>query len=255
MQVRSLIFYVEYSFCLFLISCTGKNSPLGNTANFPQDSAQVFISYDEIFKDTGHPDYYTVQDFDLTDSLLFVHPIAAYGLYQYDLVSKELRELVHYGAGDWIAHDSIYVFYELSSYGINRYNLVEDTTDLRFDLTALDYTNINGLDVYQHVLYALMHSQEPGSQYLAIFDLDGNLLDTISYPRFTSYLTIRDDVVYALPWDTTCTLSCFNLNTKSFLPDQPFPLESVNGIRIFADKLYYATNYQQRYIGIMPVPE
>ncbi len=138
-----------------------------------------------------------------------MHPIAAYGLYQYDLVSKELRELVHYGAGDWIAHDSNYVFYEMSSYAIYRYNLVEDTTDLRFDLTALDYTNINGLDVYQHILYALMHSREPGSQYLALFSLDGILLDTIPYPRFTSYMTIHNDIVYALPWNTSNTLSCF----------------------------------------------
>jgi hypothetical protein len=256
MQIRSLIFYLVCSFCLFLISCTGKNSPLDTADNFPQDTAQVFITYDDIFKDTGHPEYYSVQDFDLNDSVLFVHPIAAYGLYEYNLVSKELRELVNYSAGDWIAHDSIYVFYELSSYGIYRYNLVTDTTDLRFDLTGLDYTNIGGLDVYKHVLYAYLHSHHSGNQILAKFSLDGNLLDTIPYPRGTSYLTIHNDIVYALPWDTTYALSCFSLNTESFLPDQPFPVESGDGIRIFAEKLYYTgTPYKERYIGIMPIPE
>jgi hypothetical protein len=253
MKTWNLIFLIVFSFGLVLISCTGKNAPLDNAANDPaQDTADVFITYAEIFKDVNSG--YRVEDFDFfNDSVLFVHPAGAAGLYKYDMTSKEITELVDYSAGDMIAYDSIYVFYDWGHFDIMRFNLNTDTSDLHLDLSSFNDPSIGGLDVYQHVLYAIINSQNTENTYIAKFNLDGTLLDTIPYPRITRYLTINNGILYSLAVDTAYTITGFDLSTKSFLPDKPFPVEYGWGIRIFADKLYYA-DPDHECLAILPIP-
>lgn len=51
-------------------------------------------------------------------------------------------------SGDCIASDSEYVFYDLNHDKIFRYNLKTDTTDMKLDLTSLNFTYIKGMDIY-----------------------------------------------------------------------------------------------------------
>lgn len=249
--VRDLLFSV-----LVLVSCQKKN-PIGNSEdNTLHESPEIFITYDEIFQNVGQggPDW--VQDFDMDSSNLFVHPIAAFGLYQYNFSSKELRKLQGYSAGNYVAHDFIYVFWEVGSNLVFRFHLEKDSTDLQVNLAGLDYTNIDGMDIYQGVLYVHMLSQDSGNKFLAKFDLDGNFIEPIAYPRHTVHMAINNDLVYSIyyPNGTKARLSRFSLITKSFLDDKSLPTENWDGIRILEDKFYF-TDFKERYIGAIQISE
>ena len=238
-------------FLLSIGSCKSKSPLPPETDHSSGPQSKVFITYDKI---SNGDNSFRVQDFDLDSKYLFIHPTGAYGLYKFSLRDSTLTELIRYGAGNYIAEDSGYVFYETSGYAIQRYNLAKGTTDLVFDLSSLEYTTINGMDVYQHDLYVMMLSQTTGDKFLAKFDLNGNLVETIPYPRNTLHLAIHNDVVYAIyyPDNKNVKLSRFDLRTKSFLADATLPTENWDGIRIVGGFLYF-TDYRERAIKTIPI--
>lgn len=241
----------------FLLSCEKNTESLVLTSN--ESTKQIytqietFITYDDIFKNSGSD---RVQDFDLDADYLYVHPIAAYGLYKYSFTDDTLIKLVDYGAGNYIAQDSFYVFYETCSYSICRFNLIKDTTDLIFDLSELDYTNIDGMEVYEHINYIYMHSQQSGNKFLAKFDLNGKFIESIPYARMTIHMSIYNNIVYAIyyPDEEHAKFSCFSLITKSFLTDAELPTQNFDGIRIVDDKLYF-TDYEKREINTISMTD
>ncbi len=234
-------------FSLSIVSCENKNL---TEADNKVTAVETFITYDDLFKNAGPNGPDRVQDFDLNSSTVFLHPTGAFGIYQYQLDSGELKKLVDYPSGNYIAHESEYLFYEVSGVRLHRYNLASQSTDLQFDLTSFDFSSINGLDCDQGRLYLNLYSQNSKSAVLAVFDFDGNFVESISYPRNTLHLTIDNDVAYAIFIDDTATaeLSRFSLSTKSFLENQSLPTENWDGIRTFKDKLYFA-DFERHLIG------
>ena len=252
--MKSYFMIVQFIFVpLFIFSCA-KNNPI--ESNVSEVKFEVCISYDEIFKDTeqGGPD--RVEDFDLNSKKLYIHPTSSFGLYQYDFTSKELKLLTIYSSGNYIAHDSIYVFYEISGYNIFRYNLLKDTTDLQLDLVGLSYTNIYGMDVYHHILFVKLYSQNATNSVLAKFDLEGNFIASIPYARRSFFMAIHSEIEYSIFFSNgdEARLSRFDLSTNSFLETRLLPTENSDGIRIYENKFYF-TDLKRRMIGIMPISE
>lgn len=214
---------------------------------------RVLVTYEQLFQDpVSGPS--RVQDFDFAADTLLLHPVGPFGLYRYQ--RGVLQQLVSYPSGNYMSCDSHFVFYEVSGFAIFRYNLETDTTDLQFDLSALDHLNINGMDVYNGFLYVQLELQPPRYHTLARFTLDGRLVETIRYPRKTLHLTIADDIVFAIyaPEGENPRLSRFSLRARTFLPDADLPTPTWDGIRAYRDRLYFA-DYEKRYIASLPIAD
>jgi len=239
------------------LSCEKNKIPLTPETDIqnPQSFYHIehFIGYDQIFHGTTAD---RIQDFDRDANFLYIHPTGPYGLYRFSLTDKSLQELVRYPSGNYITQDSIYVFYEISGMSISRFNLQTNATDLEVNLSNLEFTNIDGMDAYQHNLYVLMHNQQTGEGFMAIFDFNGNLIETIPYPRITMHMAIHNDIVYAIyyPDNKHAKLSRFDLKLRSFWEDVPFPTENWDGFRIWDDQLYF-TDFKKREIDTIPISE
>lgn len=220
---------------------------LAPTFKYPYESAEVFITTEEV---AAAPIFF--QDIDMNESDFFFHPTSAYGLYHYNFNSGSTTELVGYPSGNFIAHDSICVFYEIGwPSEIFRYNLQQDTTDLVIDLSTFTFDYINGLEIYNGILYALLYSTP--SSFLAKFDLQGNFLETISYPKNTIFMTIKNDILYSID-PVKGSLSRFDLNTQTYLADRSLPTIEWEGIRIVGDNFYFVDFYKKM-IGMIPLSE
>lgn len=251
--MKKIVLFAAFSMAVLSTGCSTESSIVDPGTGSPYPSTEIFLTYDEIF---GNAEPDRVQDFDLTDTDLFVHPIGAFGLYRYHLDSGHSQLLTNYGSGDFIAQDSIYVFYEISGFAIFRYNLEKDSTDLRLGLSGLAYTNIRGMDVYEHILYVLFTDQISGTAFLATFDLEGTFLASVPYSRSTIFIAIHNSVAYSisLPDSGKSTLSRFDLKSQAFLEDRPLPTANWDGIRIFEGKFYF-TDFEERYIGRFDMAE
>jgi len=219
---------------------------LAPTFKYPYESAEVFITIEQI---TIEPHFF--QDFDMNETDFFYHPTGPLGLYQYNFTSGSTNELVGYSSGNCIAQDSIYVFYEVVGFAIYRYHLEKDTTDLEVNLSQFNYDYISGLEIYDGILYVLFY--DSFSPFLVKFDLDGNLLETIAYSKNTTFMTIKDDILYSIDL-TKDGLSRFDLNTQNFLSDKSLPTLEWEGIRIVGENFYYV-DYYKTMIGVIPLSE
>ena len=212
---------------------------------YPYSSAKVFINAYEV----SDEDIY-FQDFVLSDNDLFFHPTGPLGLYAYNLISKETEQLVLYPSGDHIAHDSMYVFYEIEGLCLYRYNLNSDTTDLQFNLNEITYQRILGLDTWQENLYVLF---EAATNFLGIFEYNGDYIASIPYSKSTRFLTIYENIAYSVEKNKN-ELSLFDLQTTAFLDNKAMPTNEWEGIRIYNNTFYYV-DYFKRIIGYLPLSD
>jgi len=225
---------------------------------YPYESAEIFMTYDEVYEnaDTSWLASAKVQDLDMNDTDLFIHSIGVDGVNKIEINSKEFSVLVPpYGSGDYIAYDSIYLFYDITGCWIFRYNLELDTTDLQLDLSAFNYKVLGPMDIYKNILFVMMYLEDPEQTILAQFEFDGNFIESIPYHRKTDYITIHDDIMYALNYhEDDLKFNRFSLLTKSFSDDMLSPTGVPDGIRVFDDKFYF-TDYWKRFIGVIPVSD
>ncbi|HEV8537966.1 MAG TPA: hypothetical protein VGR15_03485, partial [Bacteroidota bacterium] len=191
---------------------------------FPYSSTSIFLAFDSIMDPSNCIDH--IQDFDIAGTGLFIHPTGPCGLFHYDLGSKELKTLVNYPGGNFIAYDSIFVFFEVSGISIQRFNIRKDTVDLIFDLRRLEYTNIEGMAASNRMLYVHFSSWRTENRYLSRFSFDGAFIDSITYPRETYFMTIHNNVLYAISFTADYlhpNLSRFDLTSRTFLQERMYP--------------------------------
>lgn len=243
-----------YEFTLRFMLFNNDSIDVDTTAQlykYPYQSAEIFITAEEVFQREN----YHFQDIDRNDNYLFIHPVGPVGLIKYNLISKQTEELVLYSSGDCITSDSIYIFYDIGHKDILRYNLATDTTDMKLDLSGLNYSWIKGLDIYGGILYVLLESSP--SYYLTKFDLQGNYLGFIEYSKTTIFMTINGDILYSIeisPDWSGMGISRFNLITETFMENKSLPTNEWEGIRIYQDKFYF-TDFYRQIIGTIPLNE
>lgn len=214
---------------------------------YPYPSAEVFITADQV--SPAESIYF--QDFDFGNNGLFYHPTGPMGLYEYNFTTGSTRLLVNYPGGDAIAYDSIYIFWDNMHTLIERFNLALDTTDMELDLHQFTFDQIGGLACWQGKLYALLRSIN--GNFLAVFDENGNPIETIPYPNKTFYLTIDHHIAYSI-YTPEQAISMFDLNSRSLIGTKPMPYYDWEGIRVHQGNFYYVA-YAKRVIGVIPLSE
>lgn len=197
-----------------------------------------------------HP-YMYFQDIDRIENTLFYHPLGAEGLFSYDLIKQQSIEILRYGAGDHIACTSNFVFYNNDHRNVRRYNLTTGTTDLVIPYFKDSQSDLWGMAASDGVLYVLAKRGENLS--ILKLDFDGNLLETVPYPRSTYYLAAHEGILYSIDY-TTKELVRFNVQTKTFLSNKAMPSLSGDGIKIYGNQFYF-TDFTKRFVGIVALSE
>ncbi len=214
---------------------------------YPYKSAKVLFNVNEIALSSD--EYFGLQDIDFNGNIIYYHPLASYGLYEYNLNGGDEKLLYDYCGGDFIAHDSNFIFIDICHTSISRYNIETSVVDLEFDLSSLDYTDINGMESCDGILYVIFIDN--GNNYIAKFDYDGNYLASISYSEYGYCLTIDSGIAYS---QNSENLTRFNLETETFLPQLARPIYMGEGIRIHDSKLFFIS-YDKNIIGYIPLSE
>jgi len=193
-----------------------------------------------------------LQDIDRNATKLFYHPLGPLGLFEYDLSTKQTTELVLYVAGDHIASDGQYVFYDEGHFRIRRYNLDSRTTDATLYQPSFgNSSTILGVAAREGFVHLLI--RQNNTNILLKYTVDGNLLETIPYPKDSYFLTIHNNILYSLVWSTREILR-FDLNTKTFLESRLAPAKNGDGIKIYQNKFYYI-DYLKRFVGMIPLED
>jgi hypothetical protein len=208
---------------------------------YPYGSAEVFLLYSII------PYINPFQDIAVIDSLFFFHPFGPEGLYEHNISNSQTRLLLGYGAGDHIAAESIFVFCDVDHSHIRRYNRSLNAVDFIFPPFPQP-SSLAGLEAYNGFLYVLVSKP---SYHLEKYTFDGSLVDSIPYSRTTYHMTIHNGIVYSVENDH---LTRFDLQMKAFLSDVRAPWKWEDGIKAYHDVLYF-TNYEKRFVGIMPIAD
>ncbi len=221
---------------LLAVGCS-KNGPVSGEENPPP---QLLITFQDLFAgDSSGAD--RVEDFDFNDRYIYVHPTGAYGVFRYDRQSGKLAQLLSYPSGNYIALAGDYLFYEISGSAVYRYDLAAGREDLQLDLSAYDFTNIDGLETRGNELFVFVHGAADTSGKLLRADLDGRVQEVLPYPRKTYYMTIADDIVYAIYYPNQVPrLSRYDLRKRTFLEDLILPTLDWYGIRARDGRFYYA---------------
>ena len=252
MRKRGLFFLLILS---LLMGCQRNRTAL-NPETGSELPGEPFITFRELFGNTG-PE--KVQDFDLAVNLLFLQPLEAYGLYQYDLSSATLKLLFYPGVNDFLAYRDPYLFFAASGDPKFGRFQVENSDTVWFSLENVGgfSTTPLGMDVYGSTLFLLLKKEGAPAQenWLAKFDLGGNLLQLTEYPRQTFYLTAIDGhFFFSIAYnDSGLPILCtFDLKSGSFLPDQSLPSKDITGIRV-SGKYFYFSDLEHGYLGRLPL--
>ena len=195
------------------------------------------------------PSGYHPQDIDRVGSTLFFHPAGALGTYAYDIPTAKTSRVALYPGGDCIAAESSFVFCDMASQIVR----LNSTTGASEKVLAVcppgspDASRVNGMDVYNGRLYVLHMG------WLKTMNLDLVVLDSIAYSRETIRMTIEDDILYSVQWESDPDeITRFDLRTRQFLPNIPSPARELGGIRAYKGKFYYG-DYQKGFVGALPI--
>ena len=220
---------------------------------YPYPSTEIYLTYEEIFREDPWGDL--VQDFDFIDSILFVHARGPHGIISINSETLEYNVVLPIEnappAWSYLTCTQNFIFYENTGLVLWRLNLEKDSSDLQIDLSNLTYEHIHGLDYNENILYVFMETDNLLSNHLSKFDMNGNFLGSISYPKLTFHMAIADNIVYAI---ASLRLSRFDISSNNFLEDVMLPSIYWDGIRIHEDYFYFA-DYNRQFIGRVPMSE
>lgn len=205
---------------------------------YPYRSAEIFL------REPGG----AYQDFDLSDSVVFLHPYGPEGLYSYDLQTGTLQEVLRYGGGDYIARDSVFVFCDIYHNSISRYNVRTDSVDKRIEVLQYIHDYIGGLEVWNDTLFMLTDKNT-----LEKFTLDLEHLGTIPYSRRTFGITIYSGILYSNNYADQ-TISRYELSSGRYLYDVKYPSKDTDAIKI-RNRMFYFTDFSKDFIGRLPVTD
>jgi len=207
------------------------------TYKFPYKSAEIFLKTNDITR-------VNLQDFIILGDKLYFYNLGPTLLREYDMSSSELREILHFGSGDHIAGQSNFLFLDTYHSSIHRYNITEDTLDVHFDLSSITNPNIRGLTVSNNSVYAMFPHSLESESILAQYDFDGSLISTEPLPFRSYYLAIHENIMYSVDYKNSQILR-YNLISKLLLPAKAFPAESIEGICIHDNHLYFIDYYKR----------
>ena len=126
------------------------------TYKYPYSSTEILLTWNYLLI----PPATDIQDFDISDSLIFYHPIGPLGLYEYDMRIFQSTPKISYEGGDFIAASQDYVFCDITHNSIGRYNIALDSLDIMINLSLISDFNIDGLAVYNNKLYVSTNRQQ-----------------------------------------------------------------------------------------------
>ncbi len=210
------------------------------TYKFPYKSTELFLKTNEF--PTSEP--IKIQDFELTSSKLYFYNLGYTRFFEYDLNSGKLREILGIGSGDHVAGNNDYIFLDFQHYSIHRFNIKKDTVDLRFDLSFLNNPLILGMDMESDTLFVMFAGTDPSESNLARFDVNGNFFYEQTLPFSSIYLSVVNHILYSVDYENNQIIR-YDLNTQSLLPGKPFPAESIDGIGIYDNWLYFFDFYKE----------
>ncbi len=255
--MKCFIINLLLTILLIITSCRRSSDPISNQHQEPFDyHITIFKTYEELFSDTTR----LVQDFDFSNEKIYLWPLGPQGLYDYDLSTSHLRKLVDRTGGDFLTHESNNVFFAMSGGTVCERYRIEDSSTISINLVdqGSDFKLIGGMDIYEEALYVILRKswEHPDETYILKFGPLYPMKEFIPYGKNTMYMTIANNIVYSIDISNPdlIKLSRFNLETRDFLDDLSHPTNYPDGIRIYQDKFYF-TDYQQRYIGSVPLSE
>jgi hypothetical protein len=252
-----IILILLFTNLFFVIGCNKSFDSISNQKQELFDyHITVFKTYEEILGDT----HWLVEDFDFNRDKVYLWPTGPQGLYDYDLSTSQLCKLVDRLGGSFVTSDSDHVFFAMPGATICERYRIDDSTTTIINLVdqGSEFNFINGIDIYQGALYVILRKSwdHPEETYLLKYDPIAPIKEFIPYGKNTIYMTIANGILYSIDISDPdfIRLSRFNLATLNFLKDISHPTNSPDGIDIFEDKFYF-TDYQQRYIGSVPLSE
>jgi hypothetical protein len=219
---------------------------------YPYSSAEIFADSSNLGNNPRN-----IDGISLSGSTFYFHPLNE-GLFAYDPASLNSTACwTGYYRGSHIAADSDFVFCDITHQSIARYNLTTNTADIPLpDLGSISF--IGGMATYNHSLFVLVYGLY--STYLERFNLDGVLLDSLSYPSSNSYfMAIYDSVIYCKDEASgsqtdAYQISRFDLRTRSFLSNVLAPAREIEPIAIQGNQLYYCNRFKN-FVGVMPIAD
>ena len=223
--------------------------------DYAYENVEIYITAQSLESGTNLRNF-RFQDFDLTLNSIFFHPIGLSGIYNYRYNQLRSDELVEPLAGNYIAVLQNVLFFEAVNVRLFRIEVLNATQPQELDLSAISYTNIRGLAGWQDKLFILF--DDPSGNFLGIFDIDGNLLETIDFRRNCFHLAISPrGILYTNEYGDIFepnTLVRFDLNSETFLDDKIHPGYNPLGMRIWGDKFFF-TDYPKQVLATMPLSE
>ncbi|MGH1363127.1 MAG: hypothetical protein ACRBF0_06190 [Calditrichia bacterium] len=223
--------------------------------SYPYPEAEIYIEADKLANGTTILKM-QLQDFEITGTSVFFHPTGALGTYEYRFADLRAGETVGYNGGNHIAVGDDYLFFEPGGGSqVRRYVRNSGETDLLFDFSSINYLGVFGMDVWQGALFILFWAD--GGDFIGRFDYDGNLLETIPYPKRGYFMSISDNgILYTTDLSTDLNgvnmIDRFNLNTGEMLESRIHPAISTEGLRVLGANLYYV-DYPKRLIVSVPL--
>ena len=225
------------------------------------DDIEEFFSFENF---DAVPDNYWPYDYDIADSSIFILYFSL-GVYEYNLFTHRINHLIKKPT-NYIATNGSYLFYGPSdSGGYYRYNLRTSTTDMKLDLSQLEFDSSNeqlrcyAMSFFSDTL-ALFFLQPSEEIYrLSYFDSDGNYLNTVSIDPFKlGHLTkgIARYGNWLFYWQDTGP-NVYNQISNS-MHQYYIPVSLSNGCTRIRDNYYYFLNEHptysnQSYIGRIPI--
>lgn len=195
-----------------------------------------------------------LQDFDLSLNSIFFHPLGQAGIFNYRYSDLRSEELVGALSGNYIAVMQEHLFFEMVNTQLFRLALQDGAQPEEIDLSAVPYENILGLAAWQDKLF--IYFDASSGNFLGIFDLNGNLLETIDFPRDCLYLAVSSTgILYTNEYTGLSEpdlLVRFDLNSETFLEDKIHPGNSPAGLRVWGERLYF-TDYPKPALFSLPL--
>lgn len=204
------------------------------------ETAEIFLRKSDIIG--GANPYSHFYDLHLTNDKLFYLQWVSYDrIFMYDLASRISTKIL----STWtyfFSYADGYLFGPFSenapsSDKIMRYDLSTQEMDLEFGAVQLSGSYMWGLETYKDKLYVLYSKNH--NQQLSSFTLDGDFIESIPFEGSYWGFCIYHDIVYAIDLGEEYLLHRFDLSEKKFLTPLLLPSESIRGIQIKNNMVYY----------------
>jgi hypothetical protein len=197
-----------------------------------------------------------IQGFDIDGSSLYFHLSGPSGVYRYNTAIQHCNQVVtDYLSGDWLCTNDGDLYIDLSHNTIIRINM--DSVISSPILIEDIYWTINGMDIYNNILYVLSNqnnnpnNNQSNKQTLSKFNLEGSLISSEPFDSIGWSISIYENYLYTLVGDR---IARFNLFTKEYDLVNLKPGIFLESIQVINGLLYYS-DYRKHNICYLPLSD